>query len=160
MLRLKSFAVALLAALAFACGGSAHVRLIQGHQAFETALETVDDAERLACWGSVTLPADPTTCTLPTADAPVISKKLHHDISIRIRDAFDHQTALVPILKGWTANTVPPDLSSAYSDALQIDMLLRSVGINTGGVFTAVAKWTKTLQDLQSALTAKKESTK
>ena len=138
-----------LAYLTLGCGG-VKVNLVRIHQTMEVTLAAVDDAERVACFGTVKLPADPTVCTVPTAEKPLISKQQHHDLSVKLADAFAHQQALVPVLKGWTAHSLPPDLTTAISDANQISGILTAIGVPN--VLAKVTPWLEALANLQKAI--------
>jgi hypothetical protein len=97
MKRLILLALVLLAA----CAANPRARLVQTHQGIQTALATLDDAERILCWDATVLPADATRCTTEAARLAGLTDARHQAISRGFIKAYEAQLGLGQVIAVW-----------------------------------------------------------
>lgn len=114
-------ALTLLLALAVGCAGSLKANLVAAHQGIETSLAGVDDAERLACFGQLSLPANPTTCGNPLALKFGLTDQRHQKFSQLLSQAYAVQVRLAPAIKTFKAgDPIPTDLTTSLQLAQEV----------------------------------------
>ena len=115
--------------LTAACAGvSPRAQLVQTHQGIQTLLASVDDAERIVCFGSTTLPSDPTRCSTPAAQTAGLTDARHRAISRAFVKAFDAQIALGAAIAVWQYGQAM-DVSLLESAVAEIDAQLAGMNI-------------------------------
>lgn len=139
------------------CAGNIHVNLIKAHQAIETGLATVDDAERVVCFGTKDLKQvpDPTHCTTALAVTAKLTDAKHQEFHRLLSKAYDAQARLGPVLQSWTGPGLPADLTEVLALADQVTKLARDFNPSVpdvGAIITDVLKWQSELASLKTAL--------
>jgi hypothetical protein len=103
---MKRILIVIAVSLSFACGGmTPRAKLVNSHQSIETLLATVDDAERILCFGSVELPRDPTRCTTDLARQAKLTDEKHRAIRLQFIKAYEAQIRLGRVIATWVPGT-------------------------------------------------------
>lgn len=149
--------VALAGATLIGCAGNLRVTLIKAHQGIETTLATIDDAERVMCFGTATLAQvpDPTRCTTALAVQAHLTDAKHQQFHRLLARAYADQERLGPVLQSWTGPGLPADLEDVLRLADQITALAREFNAATpdvGNLIQTILRWQSELASIKSAL--------
>jgi hypothetical protein len=151
------------AALALTACASLAVVLTKTYVSVEKSLATVDDGEYDLCFGT----HDPAVitqmtaaqlvhCSSPVAGPAGLTDARHLQLTRQLKDAFDAQVRLGPILKTWTAGPIPKDLATALSDAAQVNSLAQALDPKAPNVqpfLDDITLWIKDLASIQATIT-------
>jgi len=99
---------------------SPRAQAVQTHQGIQTLLAAVDDAERVLCFGSTTLPAQPSRCTTDAARTAGLTDARHQALSRALVQAFAGQVAVGMALTVWRPGQLV-DMSEVDAAAVEID---------------------------------------
>lgn len=120
----------LLLVSAVSCAGvTPRAQLVQTHQAIQTLLASVDDAERTLCFGSTILPTVPTRCTTEAATQAGLTDQRHQAIQGAFNRAYDAQIRLAGVIATWEQGA-SIDLNLAIAAATEVDAQLDQMNVS------------------------------
>lgn len=103
---MKRFLLALFVFVLVACAGSPRANLVRSHQAAQVTLATIDDTERVLCFGSTTVPAvDANRCTTDAAKAAGLTDLKHQQFHAILNKGYRAQIELADVIDAWTPGT-------------------------------------------------------
>ena len=150
-------AVGLAGTMMMGCAGNLRVQLVKSHQAIETSLATIDDAERVVCFGTthVDLAPDPTKCNNAIAATAKLTDAKHQQFHRLLSKAYAAQVRLGPVLQSWTGPGLPADLTEVLAISDQVTALAREFNPsvpNISGLIAEALKWQSQLASIKAAL--------
>jgi hypothetical protein len=142
-----------------ACAGSPRANLVRTHQSVQIALGAVDDAERMLCFGSITLPVNPTHCTTEAARTAGLTDERHKAIQTLLARAQKEQLRIASVISVWKSgdkinfDTIV-SLAKAITD--QINQMNASVQIpDLAALIQQIRDWVEEINRLKLAFGAK-----
>lgn len=142
----------LIVLLASACAGvSPRAKLVVSHQGIQTLLASVDDSERLLCFGSVTLPVDPSVCSTAAMKVGLTNDR-HRSIRRSFVKAFNAQIALGVVIGTWVPGE-PLDMSQLLLAVEEIDVQLALMNIKSPDIsnfIQSILRWKAEIEKLKS----------
>jgi len=118
---------------------SPRAQAVQTHQGIQTLLAAVDDAERVLCFGSTTLPAQPSRCTTDAARTAGLTDARHQALSRALVKAFAGQVAVGTALTVWRPGR-PVDMSEVDAAAVEIDRELAQLRTGIPAIAPLITK--------------------
>jgi hypothetical protein len=144
---MKRVVVVILAVFALSCASmSPRTKLVRSHQSIQILLASVDDAERVLCFGSTVLPARPNQCSTATAKTVGLTDAKHRNIQRLLGQAYDAQIALadVIVIDAWVpGQPLNLDTLSAVAKELstEVNSLTGSQLPDLGALIQRVRAW-------------------
>jgi hypothetical protein len=108
---------------AAACVGNLRANLVRSHQAAQITLATIDDTERVLCFGSTVVPTVANHCTTEAAKLAGLNDATHQAIHVVLNKGFRAQIELADAIDAWTPGT-KVDLSVLTGVAQQLQQLV------------------------------------
>ena len=118
---------------------SPRAQAVQTHQGIQTLLASVDDAERVLCFGSTALPPAPSRCTTDAARAAGLTDARHQAISRALVKAFSGQVVVGMAISVWQPGQ-PLDMSQVDAAAADIDRELAQMNAGIPALAPLLAK--------------------
>lgn len=145
---MRRLLVALLLLLPACASMSPRAQLVQTHQSIEVLLATLDDAERVLCFGSTILPADPTRCTTSAAVLAGLTTQRHRALRRHFAAAFDAQVRVGAVIATWQPGTTV-DMTTAINAAVEVSKQLDEMA-SVSGLIRDAARWLVELNRLKA----------
>lgn len=155
---MRRAAILLLAVVIAGCAGvTPRAHLVQTHQAVHTLLSSVDDAERVLCFGSTTLPPEPTKCNTAVAAAAGLTDARHQRIQAALVKAYEWQLLLGGIISVWQPGmTVDMTMVLEAIGDIQAELDAMNIGLpDLRPLVLKSAEWIAEVNRLKSQFGAK-----